>query len=160
MKSKGYKTGMSLLAAQAFSTCICIDKYKKAKAHAVEEWTPCCHCLLTEFEFAGSDCCRSARYQRLFFLMIIISSFSVSYFFFLSVYNTFSSSSAQWSHCRMTVSSAFFAPSGGYFYFLRSRFTSTRILARADSLRFQSMVRLVWSTSVSSLVSATNSSSL
>ena len=92
--------------------------------------------------------------------MIIISSFSVSYFFFLSVYNTFSSSSAQWSHCRMTVSSAFFAPSGGYLYFLRSRFTSTRILARADSLRFQSMVRLVWSTSVSSLVSATNSSSL
>ena len=37
-------------------------KVQTSTAHAVEEWTPCCHRLLVEFsEFAGSEYRRSAR---------------------------------------------------------------------------------------------------
>ena len=38
------------------------NKAQTSTAHAVEEWTPCCHRLLVEFsEFAGSEYRRSAR---------------------------------------------------------------------------------------------------
>lgn len=71
---------MSLLVAQAFSTCICIDKYKQAKPTPWRSGRLAVTVFLLNLNFAGSDCCRSARYQRLFFLISIIFSFSVSYF--------------------------------------------------------------------------------
>ena len=38
------------------------NKAQTSTAHAVEEWTPCCHRLLVEFsEFAGSEYRRSVR---------------------------------------------------------------------------------------------------
>lgn len=43
-------------------TCKSLDKVQTSSAHAVEEWTPCCHRLLVDFsEFAGSEYRRSVR---------------------------------------------------------------------------------------------------
>ncbi len=73
---------MSLLAAQAFSTCICIDKYKKAKPTPWRSGRLAVTVFFVVFfELADSEYRRSARYQRLFFLMFTFLLFSVSYFF-------------------------------------------------------------------------------
>ena len=55
------------------------DKVQTSTAHAVEEWTPCCHLLLVVLNFAGSKYCRSADNQRQYLYVILLV-----YFLFLT----------------------------------------------------------------------------
>ena len=58
------------------------DKVQTSTAHAVEEWTPCCHLLLVVLNFAGSKYCRSADNQRQYSICNFSCLLSVSYFKF------------------------------------------------------------------------------